>query len=188
MDNKKDVESLISELGDREADVRDNAFHELEKIGGSAVRPLIDTLRHKNIIVRRYAAEILGKMRSELAIKSLIEVFKDEDPVICKRAKYSLWLIGQPAVEYLIRELDNSNWRVRMWSAVTIGEITYQRVTDPPRLIHDPSAIFILESRRSDVDIATVRKMSIKKLRVCTFKDENENVRKYAYWALEKLE
>lgn len=125
-------------------------------------------------------------MRSEIAIKSLIKVFKDDDHVICRRAKYSLWLVGEPSIEYLIQELENRDWRVRMWAAVTLGEITYKRIADPPRLIHDSSAIYILESRRSDVDIGAVRKKIVKKLtKLCN--DENENVSKYAYWALGKL-
>jgi HEAT repeat protein len=186
--NNLNVEQLINLLGDRDPGphLLTAIYVRLENKGESAIRSLINVLNDDDIAVRRNAVEVLGKMKNESTIMSLINVFMDEDPKVCRRALYALWLIGESSVKYLLEGLENSEWRIRKWSAVTLGEITYRRARDPPGLRFDLARIFILERRRTDVDIEDIRNKAVNTLTtLCT--DENEEVRKYATWALKKL-
>jgi len=74
------VERLIKNLGNRSNfEVREQAIQYLVKIGGLAIDQLTDALEHKNQLIRSGAAEALGMIGGETAIKSLINALKKEE-------------------------------------------------------------------------------------------------------------
>ena len=74
------VERLIKNFGNRSNfDVREQAIQDLAKIGGLATDQLTDALEHNNPLIRSGAAEALGMIGSETAIKSLINALKKEE-------------------------------------------------------------------------------------------------------------
>ncbi|MFC1742790.1 sodium-dependent transporter [Candidatus Riflebacteria bacterium] len=68
-------EHLIKALKDEQVQL--HAKEALVKIGKPAVQPLITALMDKNRMVKRLAAEALGKIKDARAVDSLIKVLKD---------------------------------------------------------------------------------------------------------------
>jgi len=77
MRNKKAIPILIEALEDEDAYVRWKSMLTLEKLGESAVNPLIEALKSKNWRVRARTVEILGKIGSEEAFFALMSIISD---------------------------------------------------------------------------------------------------------------
>lgn len=72
------VEPLIQALKNKTISVV-RATWALEKVGKPAVKPLIKALKDEDAIVRRGAAEVLGKLEDKRAVEPLTQALKDED-------------------------------------------------------------------------------------------------------------
>lgn len=183
---EKEIRLFINELISDNDDVRERAFGALKKVGDAAVEPLIETLEHENLMVRRQAAEALGMINTQACIQALLNVFSDSRPEMFHRAKYVLWLIGEPAVSSLVEKLRDDDPNVRGRAAIVLGEMIHRRRADPSdRIWLDPSAIDATDNIREDIDVERVRseaKGPLRKLK----QDKDHSVRKYALYALER--
>ena len=71
------VNALIKAFGDDSADVRAAASEGVSKIGKAAVKPLIEALKSKQVLIRHEAAQALGEIGADAkdAIPALHELF-----------------------------------------------------------------------------------------------------------------
>jgi len=135
------VEPLIEALRDKDSDVCYTAAKALEKIepewyktevAKKQVPEFINALRHEYSGVRKAAAEALGKIGDQRAVKPLIEALRDKDSDVRKAAAKALGKIGdQRAVESLIQALRNNDPDVRKAAAKALGKIGDQRAVKP---------------------------------------------------------
>jgi HEAT repeat protein len=70
--------------------VRESAREALVKIGNPGITPLIGALRHRHIVVRRAAAEILGEIGGARSLKPLEAALRDKDWCVREAAQSSL--------------------------------------------------------------------------------------------------
>ncbi|MEW5819294.1 MAG: HEAT repeat domain-containing protein [Cyanobacteriota bacterium] len=89
----------------------------------SAVDPLLDMLKDANSGAIASAAYALGELRAHEAIKPLIQILGEDDPVIRKNATEALAKIGDPAINALINALESENWVVRNSASIALGEL-----------------------------------------------------------------
>jgi HEAT repeat protein len=92
-----------------------------------AVEPLMETLSKANKFVRRASAYALGLLKDPRSVDILISALKDEDPIVSRAAAGALWQIGSPAVDSLIRALEEKNTSVKFSSIIALGLIRDQR-------------------------------------------------------------
>jgi HEAT repeat protein len=134
------VETLIAALKatDRWATLRIADI--LAGLGTSAVEPLLAAFPRLPAAARVPAIDILGRLRSHLAVPLLRGLLADADANARARAAHSLGLIGHPAVtRALIEALADPEWPVRAMAAKALGRITgddavdalRQRLSDP---------------------------------------------------------
>ena len=107
--NETMIESLIQDLADQNVSVKVNAVKALIEMGEPVVEPLIQALENDNPEVRENAAQALGKIENERAIDPLIEVLADEQREVQKAAIDALANIGEPAVEPLVKIMNDPN-------------------------------------------------------------------------------
>lgn len=62
MKDAKSVKALVRQLNDADPAVRKAAYAALKNIGSPAVQPLTVALKHRNPLVRRQAATLIGKV------------------------------------------------------------------------------------------------------------------------------
>ncbi|MEW6601016.1 MAG: HEAT repeat domain-containing protein [Nitrospirota bacterium] len=93
------IEPLIAVLINDKHEVSEYAADAIEKIGVSAVEPLIAVLMDKNLLYRsrvaellgrKKAAELLGRLKDARAVEPLIAALKDEDSLLQKAAVEAL--------------------------------------------------------------------------------------------------
>lgn len=182
---EKEIRLFINELISDNSDVRERAFEALKKVGDAAVEPLIETLEHENLMLRRQAAEALGMINTQACIQALLNVFSDPRSEMFRRANYALWLIGEPVVSSLVEKLRDDDPNVRSRATIAFGQMIHRRMADPSdRIWLDPSAIDPTDNIRGDINVEAVRSEArgpLEKL----LKDEDESVRKHALIALE---
>ncbi|OHB85418.1 MAG: hypothetical protein A3J73_07260 [Planctomycetes bacterium RIFCSPHIGHO2_02_FULL_38_41] len=114
--------------------ITNNDWNGCVKLGKSAVRPLIATLKDKiNRNRREEAAKALGEIGDSRAVQPLIALLKDEkDENVVGKAELALCKLGKPAVEPLIAALKDANSpsRVRYVAASALGRIGDIRALD----------------------------------------------------------
>jgi HEAT repeat protein len=134
------VESLIDALRDtnrwsalRIADI-------LGGLGGAAVEPLLAAFPRLPPPARVPAIDILGRLRSHVAVPLLRGLLADADPDIRARAAHALGQIGHPAVtQALVEALADAAWPVRAMAAKALGRIAGEGAIEPLRLaLRDP--------------------------------------------------
>ncbi len=131
IENRKATEYLIRVLEDEDVELRRVSAEALGNLRDMrAVEPLIRALKDKDIDVRFFAIVSLGDINDPIAVKPLIEVLEDEneDDAIRMKARKMLRNIGSPAVEPLIRCLESKDYIVRLYAALSLGEIGDRRV------------------------------------------------------------
>ncbi|MEQ8225026.1 MAG: HEAT repeat domain-containing protein, partial [Candidatus Eremiobacterota bacterium] len=103
----------------------------LAKIGNSyVVKILIKALKNKNICYD--VIDALGRIRSSISVKPLINMLDDKDDFIRAAVVKALGNIGDSqAIDPLIKALDDKNKHVRMYAALALEKIRDQRVVDP---------------------------------------------------------
>jgi len=93
-------------------------------LGAPAVPPLIQALGDSDWVVRRAAAEALGKLGDPQAVPALIQALGDSDSDVRAVAAEALGAIGDPqAVPALIQALGDSGWDVRRAAAEALGKL-----------------------------------------------------------------
>ena len=116
------VESLLGALRDtnrwsalRIADI-------LSGLGQAAVEPLIREFPHLPPSARVPAIDILGRLRSPLAVPLLRTLLRDPEPNARARAAHSLGMIGDPrSADDLVTALQDDAWPVRAMAAKALG-------------------------------------------------------------------
>ncbi len=185
--SKNSIFAIINEMISDNEDVRERTFEALKNLGDEAVEPLIQTLEHKNIKIRRQAAEVLGMINTKYCIQALIKIFSDSRPEMFRRVNYSLWLIGVPAVSSLVEKLRDDDPNVRGKAAIVLGEMIHRRRVDPSdQNWLDPSAIDATDNIRADIDVQRVMsevRGPLKRL----LNDSDKRVRHNALYALERI-
>ncbi len=102
------VEPLLNAMPEEGDAITEQAAKALTKMGDLTVKPLTDNLNSsKPAFVRRISAEILGNVGNQDAIPALILALDDYYPEIPAAAENALVKIGKPALEAVIKELDN---------------------------------------------------------------------------------
>jgi HEAT repeat protein len=158
----------------------------IEKMGPSAVDPLIQALQDKEGTVRKFAAILLGKLGNLGAIEPLGMALYDLHHEVGKAAAESLARFGMPAVDVLTEALSHPEMWIRIHSIIALAKIRDGRVTpillemlnDPERevkkqvieslgALKDSRALFSLQeiaSNRSDRELHTLAKQALENL------------------------
>jgi len=103
----------------------------LMKIGDRAVEPMIAALNDEDKSVRRFAVEVLGKMKDPRAVEPLIVLLNDESEKVRMKVVEVLGEFKDPrAVEPLIRVLNDESVKVRMLAAEVLGEMGDPRAVE----------------------------------------------------------
>lgn len=113
------IEIFIQALRDPEKAVRAQATRALADIGEAASERLITFLGDLDWKVRYRAAEALGMMKENRAVRSLIKLLSDDKDHVRYSAVKALGEIGaKESLEYLIQMDDNNVYVMRMVESV----------------------------------------------------------------------
>ena len=133
-----------------------------ERIGNSAVEPLISALDNEVRDVRLTAAEALEKIGDSRAIDPLIKTLKDQNLGVRAASASALGEIGDSTVvEPLIQALEDTKWCVRMEAAKALGKIGDERAVEPLSTCfnnHNTHAYY------DDEDVADAAKTALMKI------------------------
>jgi HEAT repeat protein len=158
----------------------------IEKMGVTAVKPLIEALQDKEGTVRKFAATLLGKLGDPRAIEPLGMTLYDLHHEVGKVSAESLAQFGAPAVDVLIEALSHPEMWIRIHAIQALSRIKDGRVTplvlemlnDPEREVKkqvilslgnlkDPRALPALQeiaSNRADRELHTLAKQAVENL------------------------
>ncbi len=125
-----DTKGMIT-VGNIGSAIAGHAERALVCIGTSAGPALVEGLAHKNLEVRRRAAEVLGEIRDARAIDPLIELLGDADPELTNHARTALGKIGTPAVEPLLEVLITGSKEQRLGAAGALGQTRSPKAIEP---------------------------------------------------------
>jgi HEAT repeat protein len=195
------VESLIQALKNEDPDVRTEAADALRKIGEPAVEPLIKALKDENRDVREVAAECLGEIGDARAVEPLIQslhpkdaapfefgfgVKEDGTPLPMGSSAKSLSLIGERAVEPLMRALKDEDELVRAPAAWALGGIGDTRAVEPlVQALKDEQFYVRVATAWALGEIGDTR--AVEPLMQALEKDRDDFVRKATERALKKI-
>ena len=155
----------------------------IEKMGRTAVGPLIDVLQDKDGTVRKFAAALLGKLGDPRAIEPMGMALYDLHHDVGSAAADSLARFGASAVEVLIEALSHPEMWIRIHAVSALSKIRDSRVTpvllemlnDPEREVRkhvikilgelkDTRALSALQeiaSNRADRELSMLAKQSL---------------------------
>ena len=158
----------------------------IEKMGVSAVNPLIEALQDKEGTVRKFAATLLGKLGDTRAIEPLGMALYDLHHEVGKAASEALARFGVPAVDVLIEALNHPEMWIRIHAIHALATIRDPRVVlillqmlnDPEREVKkqviqslgelkDPRSSPALQeivSNRADRELHTLAKQALEYL------------------------
>ena len=157
-------------------------------MGRPAVKPLMAALNDPDPLVRRQAAEALGKIGDPRAIEPLIAIMSDPDPLIRRQAIQALRRINDPiAANTLIKILVDKDEQpyVRATAAEALGKLRQASAVD--------SLISVLQDEQWVVRSRAVQALGrIKDSRavdplIGALNDRDATVRRYAAHALGNL-
>jgi HEAT repeat protein len=112
--NPRAIQPLIESLADFDKHVREQAMLALSSIGKAAIGSLSEAMKEPKWETRYRAAEALGKIADEKAVRPLIAGLKDSRDHVRYMAAKSLHEIGDSdAIEPLIILLKDENVHVR---------------------------------------------------------------------------
>lgn len=101
------------------------------EIGALAVEPLIAVaLDDPSMMIRKGAAEALGKIRDNRAIQPLVTALDSGDLAVAVAAATALRNIGAPAIPALGIATETTAQGVRCAAAITVRQIGYSRAVD----------------------------------------------------------
>ncbi len=124
------VEALISDLRNKDIEVRCEARKALIDIGKPSVIPLIEALEDPRDWVRLEASKALdsinlpweGRASSQI-VKLLVADLASNDGIVRVTARRLLATIGEDAIGELVKALKNKNQWMRWEAAKTLGQI-----------------------------------------------------------------
>ena len=160
----------------------------LERVGSSAVEPVIRVLSDNNAVARENGAFALGLLEDERAIDPLVGVLNDSVAAVRERAAWSLGLIEDPAaIQGLSGALGDADADVREQAAWALGMIEHSSavpaLSDALRTEKDPEVreqiawgLGMIE--HSDAVAALIEALD----------DADADVREQAAWALGMIE
>jgi HEAT repeat protein len=100
----------------------------IEKMRDAAVDPLIKVLGEKEGTVRKFAANLLGKLGDPRAIEPLGMTLYDLHHDVGRASAESLAKFGAPAVDVLIEALSHPEMWIRIHSVIALSKIKDPRV------------------------------------------------------------
>jgi HEAT repeat protein len=122
--NPRAIQPLVESLADFDKSVREQAMLALSSIGKAAVGSLAEAMKEPKWETRYRAAEALGKIADEKAVKPLIAGLRDSRDHVRYMAAKSLHEIGDSdAVEPLIILLKDENTYVRTMAVHALGAL-----------------------------------------------------------------
>jgi HEAT repeat protein len=155
----------------------------IEKMGVSAVDPLIEALRDREGAVRKFAASLLGRLGDPRAIEPLGMALYDLHHEVGKVSAESLAWFGASTIDILVEALSHPEMWIRIHAVEALAKIKDARVTpillqmlhDPEREVKrhviqslgrlkDPSSSSALQeimSNRSDRELHTLAKQAL---------------------------
>ncbi|MDD4126967.1 MAG: HEAT repeat domain-containing protein [Methanomicrobium sp.] len=107
---------LIESYRIRDPKIISNTFRALESIGPAVVPYLITALKSPSLSVKENSAKMLGILKAENSICSLIDAMDDDSKRMHNASVQALAKIGEPAVAPLFEALSDGRWRIRAGS------------------------------------------------------------------------
>jgi len=156
------------------------------KIGTPAVEPLIGALRGREAVLRRDAAEVLGRLKDARAVQPLACLLSDdEEREVQSEAAAALGRIGEPGIETLTLALSSENWNVRRSAAGALGDARSPRAVDAlVKALEDKDGMvqtLVAQALGEIRDQRAVPPLS------ALLKGESRELREAAAWALAKI-
>ncbi|HMB24580.1 MAG TPA: HEAT repeat domain-containing protein [Anaerolineales bacterium] len=158
----------------------------IEKMGATAVEPLIEALHDKEGTVRKFAAALLGRLGDPRAIEPLSMALYDMHHEVGKISAEALARFGAPAVEVLAEALRHPEMWIRIHAVEAlatirnshIAPILLEMLNDPEREVQkhviqslgqqkDPRVMAALQkivANRADRELHTLAKQAIENL------------------------
>lgn len=122
--DKKAVTPLLELLDNSDYNIRANACASLGKIGDTTVLDeIIFLLKDSVEVVRKSAAVSLGELNNPRAIDFLIKSFKDKHYSVRMTASISLIKLGEPAVDPLLKVLNDPDENTRYLAIESLGKL-----------------------------------------------------------------
>ena len=123
------IVSLIEALGDKDKSVREQAMLALVATGKATVGPLTDAMKDPKWETRYRAAEALGKLADEKAVKPLLRGLQDNRDHVRYMAAKGLAVVGDSdAVDPLIILLKDENPFVRTMTTRALAALGGKKV------------------------------------------------------------
>jgi HEAT repeat protein len=111
----------------------------IEKMGTAAVDPLIEALRDKEGTVRKFAANLLGRLGDPRAIEPLGMALYDLHHEVGKVSADSLARFGVPSLEIFVEALSHPEMWIRIHAIEALSKIKDRRVTPTLlQMLNDP--------------------------------------------------
>ncbi|GAK52496.1 hypothetical protein U14_03747 [Candidatus Moduliflexus flocculans] len=126
------VAALIPCLSHESPTVLNYAIEILSRIGLDAVQYILPLLESRDHDIRKFACDILGKLKYADAMYELIDLLKDPHVNVAISAGEALGNIGSPeAVPYLIRSLHHADTWMKCIAVEALGKIGDARAVEP---------------------------------------------------------
>jgi len=129
----KDVNTLISELSDKNPNIRVGAAEALGKSDDKrAIEHLIKAMKDENMMVRRNAADALVELGDLRAVEPLIKALQDRELSVRTHAAANLGKVfDKRAIKPLVDSLQDKDWSVRKNAAESLGKIGDNIAVEP---------------------------------------------------------
>ena len=179
------VPGLIGALQDPNGNVQEAAVAILkDQADLRALEPLIECLASKNWVLRMHAAEGLGLLADQRAVKGLLPLLMDQVKAVRVDTADALARIGKPALASLLEALRHDAWILRLHACEALGKMGEEEAVEPLSLLmlHDRDAAV-----RQDAARALGGNGSPKSLEALLQALQDIDVRPFAVEALGKL-
>lgn len=107
----------------------DELLRAIEKLGNTAVEPLLEALQDKEGAVRKFAALLLGRIGDVRAIESLAMAQYDMHHEVGNASAEALAQFGAPAIPLLMEALSHPESWIRIHAIRALGKIDDPQVT-----------------------------------------------------------
>jgi HEAT repeat protein len=146
---------------------------------------LYRTLDDPDPDIRSVAARALSKLRHPRAQAALIQIIGAHDEVVSSRIAAMFIDVGAASVPLLVKNMRNTNWRARFWTAEILGQVADRRA--------EGVLISALKDTSADVRAAAAKSLGRIGTRsgglevIPLLKDPEWFVRSHAAWTLGEL-
>jgi HEAT repeat protein len=154
--NMKAIAVIKKLLADPYEDVQEAAVTALSNLrAGIDVDEFIGCLRHKDPVLRRNAAMLLGVLAATNSVDALGYALKDDNVSVRQAVIEALSAIGtDESVKYLVQGLTDENPRIRASAALSLGSVSGENTLDP---------LFLLLSDSDDaVRVSAIRSLGMR--------------------------